>query len=184
MPLADYSKKENKFAAVLGLVVFAVVLLIIFSGGYFAWQKLDFKTDGFKDDGVFFELRPNDNLNTTVQEISTKEVEAYNLLICYQGTQWCNNNLSKDEARKKIEALKLQVTPDNFIELSKANSTEPGAYITGGYLGWFKLGDVIPVVEKPAFSLAVGQISDVLETEYGFHLLYKTNERDLMKEAE
>lgn len=180
MPLADYSKKDGKFATLLSLLVVAAVLVIISVSGYFAWQKLNFKEERFQADIAFpYPGRPNNNLNTVVEKASTKEVQAYNLIICYQGTQWCDNNLTKAQARKRIEELKLQATPENFIELSKANSTEPGAKITGGNLGWFKLGGVISEIEGPAFSMAVGQISDVIETQYGFHLLYKTNERDL-----
>lgn len=107
----------------------------------------------------------------------TQEIKANHLLICWQGTQGCTNGLSKDDAKKKIDELKAQATPANFVDLVKANSTEPNASSTGGDLGWFGKGQMVQPFEDAAFALKVGQISDVVETQFGYHLIYKTDER-------
>ncbi len=106
-----------------------------------------------------------------------KEVKAYHLLICYQGADRCESDLSKEEARKKIEELKAKATEENFIDLVKENSTEPGASESGGDLGWFGKGMMVKPFEEAAFALEVGKISDVIETQFGFHLIYKEDER-------
>ncbi len=106
-----------------------------------------------------------------------KEVKANHLLICWQGAQSCAGNLSKEDAKKKIDELKAQAIKENFIDLVKANSTEPGAATSGGDLGWFGKDMMVKPFETAAFALGVGEISDVVETQFGYHLIYKTDEK-------
>ncbi len=107
----------------------------------------------------------------------TKEVKAAHLLVCYQGAKSCASNLTRDEALAKINDLKKQATPANFSDLAKKNSTEPGAAQSGGELGWFGAGQMVKPFETAVFALAKGKISDPVETEFGFHLIYKEDER-------
>jgi protein-export membrane protein SecD len=111
-------------------------------------------------------------------ESSTTQVKASHILICYEGATRCDQKLSKDEAKKKIEELKAKVTPENFAQLAKENSTEPAAATSGGDLGFFGRGQMVEAFEKVVFALQVGQISDVVETEFGYHLIYKTDEKN------
>ncbi len=108
-----------------------------------------------------------------------KEVNASHLLICYKGAQNCDSNLykNKNEARAKIEELKQQATPNNFADLVKQYSTEPGADQRDGDLGWFSKGDMVPEFENAVFAMSKGQISEVVETDFGFHLINLKDER-------
>jgi protein-export membrane protein SecD len=106
-----------------------------------------------------------------------KEAKASHLLICYKDVEGCINNLTKDEAYKKIQDLKEQATPANFSSLVKANSTEPGAAQLGGELGWFGIGAMVEPFEKAVFAQTKGTISDIVETQFGYHLIYKQDER-------
>jgi protein-export membrane protein SecD len=108
-----------------------------------------------------------------------KEIKANHLLICYEGSERCESGLSKEEARNKISELKEDATKDNFIDLVKANSTEPGASESGGDLGWFSRGQMVPEFEDAAYNMEVGSISEVVETPFGFHLIYKQDERQI-----
>jgi protein-export membrane protein SecD len=108
-----------------------------------------------------------------------KEIRANHLLICYEGSERCESGLSKEEARNKISELKEDATKDNFIDLVKANSTEPGASESGGDLGWFSRGQMVPEFEDAAYNMEVGSISEVVETPFGFHLIYKQDERQI-----
>lgn len=108
-----------------------------------------------------------------------KEVQARHLLICFRGAKFCENDISKDEARAKIDELKTQTNPDNFEQLARENSTEPGADQTGGDLGWFGTGMMVKPFEDAAFALPVGAISDPVETDFGFHIIHKRDERSL-----
>lgn len=112
---------------------------------------------------------------TAVQD--SKEVKANHLLICWKGLQNCSSDLSKEDARKKIDELKAQATPSNFVDLVKDNSNEPGAAESGGDLGWFGKNVMVKPFEDATFAMKVGEISDVIETQFGYHLIYKTNER-------
>ncbi len=110
-----------------------------------------------------------------------KEVKAAHLLICYEGVDGCESGLSKEEAYEKIKKLKEKATPENFSELVKANSTEPGAKENGGELGWFGAGVMVAPFEDTIFSQEVNTISWVVETQFGYHLIYKQDERDVME---
>ena len=87
------------------------------------------------------------------------------------------STLTKEEARAKITDLKTKVTRDNFVDLAKQNSQEPGVAETGGDLGWVGPGEIYPELETPVFAQATGTISDVIETPVGFHLVLKEGER-------
>jgi protein-export membrane protein SecD len=117
------------------------------------------------------------NIIKLVDTQDAKEVKANHLLICWSGAQSCASDLSKEDAKKKIDELKAQATKDNFVQLVKDNSSEPGAASSGGDLGWFGKGMMVKPFEDVAFAMKVGEISDVVETQFGYHLLYKTDER-------
>lgn len=127
-------------------------------------------------------IKTDDGLSI-LKRISEKEgqtqVDAAHLLICYKGAERCDSALykNKNEAKAKIEDLKKQATANNFADLVKQYSTEPGAYERGGDLGWFEKGDMVPEFEDAAFATAKGQISEIVETPFGFHLIYKKDER-------
>jgi protein-export membrane protein SecD len=105
------------------------------------------------------------------------QVEAKHLLICYKGATSCDSDLSKSDALKKIEDLKNQATTENFEDLVKKNSTEPGAETSGGTLGWFGPGAMVESFDKAVFAMKTNEISDVVETEFGYHLIFKTGEK-------
>jgi len=107
------------------------------------------------------------------------EIRASHLLICFAGTTNCESSLGKEEAYQKINELKVQATPENFVDLVKANSTEPGASASGGNLGWFSRGRMVELFEEAVFAQEVGTISNVVETQFGYHLIYKEEERKL-----
>lgn len=106
-----------------------------------------------------------------------KEVKAAHLLICYEGSEMCENGLGKEEAYVKIKSLKEKATPGNFADLVKENSTEPGAGERGGDLGWFGRGAMVKPFEDAVFEQEAGTISYVVETKFGYHLIYKQDER-------
>jgi len=109
------------------------------------------------------------------------QIHARHLLICYSGALYCESSISKDEARAKIDELKAQATAENFDQLVRENSTEPGAADTGGDLGWFSRGDMVPEFEQTAFDMEKGAVSDVIETDFGFHIINKIDERRIVE---
>lgn len=84
--------------------------------------------------------------------------------------------MSDDEAKAKAKAkaddLKKQLTEGaDFAALAKQYSGDPGSASNGGDLGWFKKGQMVPAFEQAAFSTEPGKISEVIETDFGFHIL-------------
>ena len=106
-----------------------------------------------------------------------KEVKAAHLLICYISKTGCESGLTKEQALAKINKLKQDATPANFKDLVKQNSTEPGARENGGELGWFGADAMVKPFADQVFKQAVDTISSPVETDFGWHLIYKQEER-------
>lgn len=96
------------------------------------------------------------------------------------------NSEDPNEAEKLFKAAALAKAQDllkqlkdgaDFAELAKANSDCPSAK-DGGDLGFFPRGQLTPPFEKAAFDLELGQLSDVVETSYGYHIIQKTGQKD------
>src|SRR5205085_763690 len=78
----------------------------------------------------------------------------------------------RDAAQKKAKELLAKIKKgEDFAELAKQNSEDPGSKDRGGDLGYFSRGDMVEPFEKTAFSLEVGQTSDVVATDFGFHII-------------
>lgn len=110
-----------------------------------------------------------------------QEINAHHILICFKDATRCEKDTTKEDAKKKIDELKKQATPQNFVDLAKKNSTEPGASERGGDLGWFARGAMVKAFETAAFALPKNGISEVLETEFGYHIIWKGDERAIQE---
>jgi peptidyl-prolyl cis-trans isomerase C len=87
-------------------------------------------------------------------------------------------NVAKAAAKAKAEAILQRVkNGEDFATLAKENSTCPSAS-KGGDLGFFSKGKMVPAFENAAFALKVGQVSDVVETQFGFHIIKVTDHKD------
>jgi peptidyl-prolyl cis-trans isomerase C len=85
---------------------------------------------------------------------------------------------AKAAAKAKAEALLKQIRSGaDFAELAKANSDCPSAS-RGGDLGFFARGRMVPAFEQAAFAMKVGQVSDVVETKFGYHIIKVTDRKE------
>jgi len=76
------------------------------------------------------------------------------------------------EVKKKTEDLLKQIKGGaDFADLAKKNSQDPGSAAQGGNLDWVVKGAMVPNFEKAAFALKPNELSGVVETEYGYHIL-------------
>ena len=75
-------------------------------------------------------------------------------------------------ARKLAQSLLARVRAgEPFEDLARQYSTDTGSAREGGDLGWVSRGDFVGPVEDAVFSMSVGQISDVVESEFGLHII-------------
>lgn len=83
--------------------------------------------------------------------------------------------LDNEEHAKQVK-LELERSDKSFAELAKEKSEGPSGD-NGGDLGFFSRGKMVPAFEKVAFELDEGEVSDPVETEFGWHIIKKTGEK-------
>ncbi|RAU83804.1 peptidylprolyl isomerase [Pontibacter arcticus] len=78
----------------------------------------------------------------------------------------------KQKARQQLEDLKKRILAgEDFATLAKQYSQDPGSAAAGGELGFFKKKELVPEYEAAALRLEPGQMSNVIESQFGFHLI-------------
>lgn len=114
-------------------------------------------------------------------DTTQEQVKASHILIAYQGSQRAPSTVtrSKDEAKALAEKVLAEVkaAPNNFASLAEKYSDDPSAKGKGGDLGFFGKGQMAQEFETAAFALNVGQISDVVESPFGFHIIKVTDKK-------
>jgi peptidyl-prolyl cis-trans isomerase C len=81
-------------------------------------------------------------------------------------------DLTEDEALAKVKELRVKIVGGaSFADLAKAESDDKGSGENGGDLGSFGPGQMVPEFDETAFKIPVGQVSDPIKTQYGYHLL-------------
>ncbi len=80
-----------------------------------------------------------------------------------------------DTEKSALETLKLLKSGKGFSELAQEKSTGPSG-ANGGKLGWFGLGQMVPEFETAVMVLEIGQVSQPVETQFGWHII-KLNDR-------
>ncbi|MCX6267991.1 MAG: peptidylprolyl isomerase [Bacteroidetes bacterium] len=88
------------------------------------------------------------------------------------------SDTEKQEAKDKLKGFKERIAKgDDFSTLAVLYSEDPGSSKQGGELGMFKRGEMRPEFEAAAFRLKPGEVSDIVETEDGYHLIQMIERR-------
>ena len=98
-----------------------------------------------------------------------EQVKVRHILIAVpQGADAKTDAAAKAKAEDILKQLK---SGGNFADLAAKNSDDPGSKVAGGELGFLDRGKTVPEFDKAAFTLAPGQTSDLIKTQFGYHIL-------------
>ncbi len=105
---------------------------------------------------------------------SAEERRASHILISAAKTA---SAAEREKAKAKAEELLAAVrkAPDSFADLAKKNSQDPGSAPSGGDLDFFARGAMVKPFEDAAFTLKKGEISGVVESDFGYHIIKLTD---------
>ncbi|HUG44683.1 MAG TPA: SurA N-terminal domain-containing protein, partial [Acidobacteriota bacterium] len=125
-------------------------------------------------------------------EVSEQQIEAEMAQLAQEGQVRARHILvrsregdgNETEARQKSQELLRQLRGGaDFSALAREHSDDPGSGARGGDLGFFGQGEMVPEFELVAFGLEPGQISDLVRTPYGFHIIQSLEKADATGEG-
>ncbi len=117
----------------------------------------------------------------TPPTVSDDQVRAYydQNPALYSTTQiHASHILVKDESAARDILAQVKANPDKFADVAREKSTDTISAKKGGDLGTFGAGRMVPEFEKVAFALKPGEISDVVKTQYGYHIIMVSDRKE------
>jgi peptidyl-prolyl cis-trans isomerase SurA len=110
----------------------------------------------------FYKNIPKDSLPYFNSEVELRELVIKPIV----------NEIEKEKARARAADLRKQIMEGaDFAELAKKYSDDPGSGREGGNLGWMKRGSFVSEFEATLYNLEKDQVSELVETEFGFHII-------------
>ncbi|OAN43969.1 parvulin peptidyl-prolyl isomerase [Paramagnetospirillum marisnigri] len=103
------------------------------------------------------------------------QIRAAHILLMYKGSMRSQASRSKDEALTAITEILEEIKEGADFEAMARQYSDCPSSEDGGDLGVFPKGAMVPEFEVAAFSLASGEVSGVVETPFGFHLIQRTD---------
>lgn len=105
-----------------------------------------------------------------------EQVSARHILIAFKGSpaaQAGKPELTEEQAKAKAEELRKQIVEGKakFEEVAQKESDDTGSGANGGALGEFSRGQMVPEFEKAAFEAKVGEVTPVVRTQFGYHII-------------
>jgi peptidyl-prolyl cis-trans isomerase C len=104
-----------------------------------------------------------------------EQVSARHILIAFKGSpaaQAGKPELTEEQAKAKATELRKQILAGaSFEELAKKESDDTGSGANGGELGDFNHGQMVPEFEQAAFAAKVGEVTEPVRTQYGYHII-------------
>lgn len=96
--------------------------------------------------------------------------------------------LTRNVGPEEVEAVRVRIdsiynvakSGADFADLARRLSQDPGSAKDGGRLPWFSKGQMVPEFETTAFTMGVGEISEPFATSYGYHIIHKLDQRDII----
>jgi hypothetical protein len=101
-------------------------------------------------------------------------IQASHILVSFKGSRGPNQTRTKEEARQIIDGILARIRKGEEFGKLAGEFGEDGTKARGGDLGVFGRGQMVKSFEDAAFGLKPGELSGVIETEFGFHLVKRT----------
>ncbi len=112
--------------------------------------------------------------------VSQPQVLAQHILVKTEGMDAAD----KAQALDKIKAIRARIVAETNqgaigekFSLEAVENSDCPSGKEGGSLGWFGPGMMVPEFDKASFSMKIGEVSDVIETQFGYHIILKTDEK-------
>ena len=112
--------------------------------------------------------------DSNVQRFRTEEQRraSHILVTVPKDAKEADRKVAKDKAEKLLDEVRKH--PEAFADVAKKNSQDPGSAANGGDLGFMGRGALVKPFEDAMYALKDGQISDLVETDYGYHIIKLT----------
>ncbi|MCE4986947.1 peptidylprolyl isomerase [Staphylococcus haemolyticus] len=125
-----------------------------------------------------------DKVKVSDKELKENTKKASHILIKVKSSSSDKEGLSDKKAKEKAEKIQKEVekNPDKFGEIAKKESMDSSSAKKDGSLGYVVKGQMVSKFEKPLFKLKEGQVSDVVKTDYGYHVIKADKENDFDKQ--
>ena len=118
-------------------------------------QQVQFSGDEIRD---YYE-------NNLDRFVSNEERRSSHILVAI------DEDTTDEQAAKLIKEIQTKLETETFEELAKQYSDDPGSAAQGGDLGWAETGLFVPEFESALFSMNVGDTSEAVKTDFGYHLI-------------
>jgi peptidyl-prolyl cis-trans isomerase SurA len=122
-----------------------------------------------------YDTKLAEDLVNEAYERGLEEIEARHILIDVDYTASAQDTLKAYNTIKSLRERAL--SGEDFTELAKKHSTEPNASERGGYLGYFSVFAMVYPFESAAYNTKVGDISEIVRTQFGYHIIKVINRR-------
>jgi len=107
--------------------------------------------------------------------VRPERAQAQHILVRPAGS----DEAARTAAKAKIEEIRERVQAGgNFADEAAAHSECPSGREAGGSLGWFGRGMMVPAFDEAAFRMKVGELSGIIETQFGYHIIRKTGHEE------
>ena len=133
-------------------------------------------------DSLSKSFKVDSGTETTYNQAAGGMLAARHILIGYKNPGVPGSAAEKDSLKKKADQVRAQVTAANFADMAKKYSSEPAAQQSGGSLGVFGKGEMIDPFYNAVLTLKPGEISQPVETSYGWHIIQRLPYADAQKD--
>ncbi|MBP7389880.1 MAG: peptidylprolyl isomerase [Chitinophagales bacterium] len=117
---------------------------------------------------AFFERIPEDSVPYFNSELELSQIVMFPKV----------NDAEKKRCREKIEDIRKEILQGKDFSIAAIQySEDPGSYLDGGNLGWVARGEMVPAFEAVIFKIKENELSEVFESDFGFHIALVTERR-------